>query len=144
MSMEKTLVLVKPDGVRKNLIGEIISRFEKRGLRVAALKMMHMDEALAKKHYAEHDGKPFFGELVEFITSGPIVAMAIEGENAIRAVRGMMGATNPLDAVPGSIRGDFALTMGRILCMVRTVWKAQHANWRIFLSLESCFNRWEA
>lgn len=112
MSMEKTLVLVKPDGVRKNLIGEIISRFEKRGLRVAALKMMHMDEALAKKHYAEHDGKPFFGELVEFITSGPIVAMAIEGENAIRAVRGMMGATNPLDAVPGSIRGDFALTMG--------------------------------
>jgi nucleoside-diphosphate kinase len=110
--MEKTLVLVKPDGVRKNLIGEIISRFEKRGLRVAALKMMHMDEALAKKHYAEHDGKPFFGELVEFITSGPIVAMAIEGENAIRAVRGMMGATNPLDAVPGSIRGDFALTMG--------------------------------
>ena len=79
MSMEKTLVLVKPDGVRKNLIGEIISRFEKRGLRVAALKMMHMDEALAKKHYAEHDGKPFFGELVEFITSGPIVAMAIEG-----------------------------------------------------------------
>ena len=111
MSMEKTLVLVKPDGVRKNLIGEIISRFEKRGLRVAALKMMHMDEALAKKHYAEHDGKPFFGELVEFITSGPIVAMAIEGENAIRAVRGMMGATNPLDAVPGSIRGDFALTM---------------------------------
>ena len=112
MSMEKTLVLVKPDGVRKNLIGEIISRFEKRGLRVAALKMMHMDEALAKKHYAEHDGKPFFGELVEFITSGPIGAMAIEGENAIRAVRGMMGATNPLDAVPGSIRGDFALTMG--------------------------------
>ena len=112
MSMEKTLVLVKPDGVRKNLIGEIISRFEKRGLRVAALKMMHMDEALAKKHYAEHDGKPFFGELVEFITSGPIVAMAIEGETAIRAVRGMMGATNPLDAVPGSIRGDFALTMG--------------------------------
>ena len=87
MSMEKTLVLVKPDGVRKNLIGEIISRFEKRGLRVAALKMMHMDEALAKKHYAEHDGKPFFGELVEFITSGPIVAMAIEGENAIRAVQ---------------------------------------------------------
>ena len=112
MSMEKTLVLVKPDGVRKNLIGEIISRFEKRGLRVAALKMMQMDEALAKKHYAEHDGKAFFGELVEFITSGPIVAMAIEGENAIRAVRGMMGATNPLDAVPGSIRGDFALTMG--------------------------------
>ena len=112
MSMEKTLVLVKPDGVRKSLIGEIISRFEKRGLRVSALKLMRMSEAQAKKHYAEHAEKPFFGELVAFITSGPIVAMAIEGENAIRAVRGMMGATNPLDAVPGSIRGDFALTMG--------------------------------
>ena len=112
MSMEKTLVLVKPDGVRKNLIGEIISRFEKRGLRVAALKMMHMDEALAKKHYAEHDGKPFFGELVEFITSGPVAAMVISGENAIKAVRGQMGATNPLDSVPGSIRGDYALTIG--------------------------------
>ncbi len=107
--MEKTLVLVKPDGVRKNLIGEVISRFEKRGLRVAGLKMMRMDDGLAKKHYAEHAGKPFFPELVAFITSGPIVALAIEGQNAIRAVRGMMGATNPLDAAPGSIRGDFAL-----------------------------------
>ena len=99
--MEKTLVLVKPDGVRKNLIGEVISRFEKRGLRVAGLKMMRMDDGLAKKHYAEHAGKPFFPELVAFITSGPIVALAIEGQNAIRAVRGMMGATNPLDSVPG-------------------------------------------
>lgn len=107
--MEKTLVLVKPDGVRKNLIGEVISRFEKRGLRVAGLKMMRMHDGLAKKHYAEHAGKPFFPELVAFITSGPIVALAIEGQNAIRAVRGMMGATNPLDAAPGSIRGDFAL-----------------------------------
>ena len=102
-------MLVKPDGVRKNLIGEVISRFEKRGLRVAGLKMMRMDDGLAKKHYAEHAGKPFFPELVAFITSGPIVALAIEGQNAIRAVRGMMGATNPLDAAPGSIRGDFAL-----------------------------------
>ena len=107
--MEKTLVLVKPDGVRKNLIGEVISRFEKRGLRIAGLKMMRMHDGLAKKHYAEHAGKPFFPELVAFITSGPIVALAIEGQNAIRAVRGMMGATNPLDAAPGSIRGDFAL-----------------------------------
>lgn len=107
--MEKTLVLVKPDGVRKNLSGEVISRFEKRGLRVAGLKMMRMHDGLAKKHYAEHAGKPFFPELVAFITSGPIVALAIEGQNVIRAVRGMMGATNPLDAAPGSIRGDFAL-----------------------------------
>ncbi len=110
--MERTLVLVKPDGVRKHLIGEIINRFERRGLRVAGLKMMRLNDAQAKKHYAEHDGKPFFAGLVAFITSGPIVALAIEGENAIRAVRGMMGATNPLEAVPGSIRGDFALATG--------------------------------
>ena len=98
--MQQTLVLVKPDGVRKNLIGEIISRFERRG------------EEQAKFHYAEHEGKPFFGELVEFITSGPVAAMVISGENAIKAVRGLMGATNPLESVPGSIRGDFALSIG--------------------------------
>lgn len=110
--MQKTLVLVKPDGVQKNLIGEIISRFEARGLNVAALKLMKISEEQAKTHYAEHAERPFFGELVEFITSGPVAAMVISGENAIKAVRGMMGATNPLDSVPGSIRGDFALTIG--------------------------------
>lgn len=110
--MQKTLVLVKPDGVQKNLIGEIISRFEGRGLNVAALKLMKISEEQAKTHYAEHSERPFFGELVEFITSGPVAAMVISGENAIKAVRGMMGATNPLDSVPGSIRGDFALTIG--------------------------------
>ena len=111
--MQKTLVLVKPDGVQKNLIGEVIARFERRGLKVCALKMMKISEAQAKKHYGEHAEKPFFGELVEFITSGPVAAMVIGGENAIKAVRGMMGATNPLDSVPGSIRGDFALTMSQ-------------------------------
>ncbi len=110
--MEQTLVLVKPDGVKKNLIGEVISRFEGRGLKVAALKLVKLTEAQAKYHYAEHETKPFFGELITFITSGSVAAMVIEGENAIKAVRGMMGATNPLDAVPGSIRGDFALTIG--------------------------------
>ena len=110
--MEQTLVLVKPDGVRKQLIGEIVARFEKRGLKIAALKLVKMTEAQAKFHYAEHEGKPFFGELVEFITSGPVAAMVISGDNAIKAVRGMMGATNPLDSVPGSIRGDYALTIG--------------------------------
>ena len=110
--MEQTLVLVKPDGVRKQLIGEIVARFEKRGLKIAALKFVKMTEAQAKFHYAEHEGKPFFGELVEFITSGPVAAMVISGDNAIKAVRGMMGATNPLDSVPGSIRGDYALTIG--------------------------------
>jgi len=109
--MEKTLVLVKPDGVRRQLGGEIIARFEKRGLRIAALKLCRMTGEMAEKHYAEHVGKPFFSGLVEFITSGPIIAMVVEGDNAIRAVRTMMGTTNPVDAVPGTIRGDLALTM---------------------------------
>jgi nucleoside-diphosphate kinase len=112
MTQQKTLVLVKPDGVRKHLIGEVISRFERRGLTVSALKLVKMTDAQAKFHYAEHDGKPFFGELVSFITSGPVAAMVISGDNAIKAVRGLMGATNPLDSVPGSIRGDFALDIG--------------------------------
>ena len=110
--MQKTLVLVKPDGVKKSLIGEVIGRFERRGLKVSALKLMQITEAQAKTHYAEHSQKPFFGELVEFITSGPVAAMVISGENAIKAVRTMMGSTNPLDANAGSIRGDFALTIG--------------------------------
>ena len=109
--MEKTLVLVKPDGVRRGLSGEIIARFEKRGLQIVALKLMQISKTMAEKHYAEHVGKPFFDSLVEFITSGPVVAMVVKGDHAIRAVRAMMGATNPLEAVPGTIRGDFALVM---------------------------------
>ena len=109
--MEKTLVLVKPDGVRRGLSGEIIARFEKRGLRIVALKLMQISRTMAEKHYAEHVGKPFFESLVEFITSGPVVAMVVKGDHAIRAVRAMMGATNPLEAAPGTIRGDFALVM---------------------------------
>jgi nucleoside-diphosphate kinase len=111
--MEKTLVLIKPDGVQRRLTGKIIARFERRGLRIAALKLFHMSRGAAERHYAEHIGKPFFSSLVDFITSGPIVAMAVEGEGAIRAVRSMMGATNPLDASPGTIRGDFALVMSQ-------------------------------
>ena len=109
--MERTLVLVKPDGVERRLSGEIIARFERRGLKIVALKLCRMTREMAERHYAEHAGKPFFASLVEFITSGPIVAMIVEGENAIKAVRTMMGATNPLDSAPGTIRGDFALTM---------------------------------
>ena len=111
--MEKTLVLVKPDGVQRRLGGEIISRFEKRGLKIVALKLCRMSREMAEKHYAEHVGKPFFQSLVEFITSGPIIAMVVEGENSIRAVRAMMGATNPLEAAPGTIRGDLALVMSQ-------------------------------
>src|SRR5690348_12050743 len=113
MASERTLILVKPDAFARGLTGEIIARFERKGLRIAALKSMQVTEDLAKRHYAEHDGKPFFGELVEFITSGPIVAMVLEGEEAVRAARQVIGATNPLEAAPGSIRGDFAIAVGQ-------------------------------
>ncbi len=111
--MDRTLILVKPDAFARGLTGEIIARFENKGLKIVALKHMTVTEDLAKQHYAEHDGKPFFGELVEFITSGPIVAMVLEGEEAIRAARQVIGATNPLEAAPGSIRGDYAIAVGQ-------------------------------
>lgn len=107
MAMERTLVLVKPDGVRKHICGEIISRFERKGLAVHAIKMINVSEELAKKHYAEHAGKGFFQSLIDFITSGPVLAMVIEGNNAVAAVRQLNGATDPLKANPGTIRGDF-------------------------------------
>mgnify|MGYP003575962267 CR=1 FL=1 len=111
--MERALILVKPDAFPRGLTGEIIARFENKGLKITAMRHMQVTEDLAKQHYAEHDGKPFFGELVEFITSGPIVAMVLEGQDAIRAARQVIGATNPLEAAPGSIRGDFALEVGK-------------------------------
>src|SRR3954468_18119650 len=111
--MDRTLILVKPDAFARGLTGEIISRFENKGLKIVALKHMTVDEDLAKRHYAEHEGKPFFGELVQFITSGPIVAMVLEGVEAIKATRQVIGATNPLEAAPGSIRGDFAIEVGQ-------------------------------
>lgn len=109
--MNRTFAMVKPDGVQKGLVGEIISRFEKKGLKMVALKIMKITPELAEKHYSEHKGKPFFADLVNFITSGPVTAMVLEGENVIPTVRTMMGATNPQDAAPGTIRGDFALTI---------------------------------
>jgi nucleoside-diphosphate kinase len=111
--MDRTLILIKPDAFARNLSGEIIARFERKGLRIAELKHMVVSEDLAKQHYAEHEGKPFFGELVAFITSGPLVAMVLEGLDAVRAARQVIGATNPLEAAPGSIRGDFALEVGK-------------------------------
>jgi nucleoside-diphosphate kinase len=111
--MERTLILVKPDAFARGLTGEIIRRFEDKGLKITAMRHMQVTEELAKQHYAEHDGKPFFGELVEFITSGPIVALVLEGEQAIKAARQVIGATNPLEAAPGSIRGDFAIAVGQ-------------------------------
>jgi nucleoside-diphosphate kinase len=111
--MERTLILVKPDAFERNLTGEIIARFERKGLRLVALKLMTMTRELAQQHYAEHEGKPFFEELVTFITSGPLVAMVLEGEQVVAAARQVIGATNPLEASPGSIRGDLAISVGQ-------------------------------
>ncbi len=115
MAIERTLILCKPDAVSRGLVGEIVARLERRGYIIAALKMMQLDGDRAREHYAEHKDKPFFGDLVGFITSGPLVAMAVEGENAIDGCRQLMGATNPLAAAPGSIRADFGQTIGRNL-----------------------------
>ena len=112
---QRTLVLVKPDGVEKGLTGEIISRLEKKGLKIAAMRMLQMDKALARKHYAVHDGKPFFAGLVDFITSGPIVAVVVEGEKSVEVVRKLMGETDPVKAAPGTIRGDYGLDIGENL-----------------------------
>jgi nucleoside-diphosphate kinase len=111
--MDRTLILVKPDAFARGLTGEIIARFERKGLRLVALQQMQLDEAIAKQHYAEHAERPFFGELVEFITSGPLVAMVLEGHEAVKAARQVIGATNPIEAAPGSIRGDFATEVGK-------------------------------
>ncbi|WP_435358306.1 nucleoside-diphosphate kinase [Haloarchaeobius sp. DFWS5] len=110
---ERTFVMVKPDGVQRNLTGEIISRFEDRGLKLVGAKFMQIDQELAEEHYGEHADKPFFDGLVDFITSGPVMAMVWEGQDAIRQVRGMMGETDPADSAPGTIRGDFGLDLGR-------------------------------
>ncbi len=111
--MERSLILVKPDAFARNLTGEIIARFERKGLRLLGLKLMTMPRELAERHYAEHEGKPFYEELVTFITSGPLVAMVLEGEQAVIAARQVIGATNPLEASPGSIRGDYAIPVGQ-------------------------------
>ncbi|API90408.1 nucleoside diphosphate kinase [Virgibacillus pantothenticus] len=111
--MEKTFLMVKPDGVQRNLIGDIVSRFEAKGFKLAGAKLMTISTELAEKHYAEHKERPFFGELVEFITSGPVFAMAWEGENVIATAREMMGKTNPTEALPGTIRGDYGMTVGK-------------------------------
>ena len=112
---ERTLILVKPDGIQRGLAGEIISRLESRGLRIVGLRMLRVDEALAKRHYAEHEGKPFFAGLIDYITSSPIVAAVIEGTRAIEVVRKTMGVTDPAEAEPGTIRGDLGLELGRNL-----------------------------
>ncbi|MBP1761271.1 MAG: Nucleoside-diphosphate kinase [Firmicutes bacterium] len=111
--MDRTFAMVKPDGVQRGFAGEVISRFENKGIKVVALKLMMISTELAKLHYSEHEGKGFFADLVSFITSGPVVAMVLEGENVVPLVRSMMGATNPADASPGTIRGDYAMSINK-------------------------------
>jgi nucleoside-diphosphate kinase len=111
--MDRTLILIKPDAFERALSGEILARFERKGLRIAALQKMTLTRELAEEHYAEHAERPFFGELVDFITSGPLVAIVLEGKSAVTAARQVIGATNPIEATPGTIRGDFALETGR-------------------------------
>lgn len=113
--MERTFVMLKPDAVQRGLIGQLISRFENRGLKIVAMKFMHVSQELAEEHYAVHKGRPFYDSLIEYITSGPVVAMVLEGPNAILAARNTMGATNPVDAAPGTIRADFGMEIGRNL-----------------------------
>ena len=110
---ERTLILVKPDGVARGLIGEVVSRIERKGLLITRLELRTIDRAVAEQHYAEHVERPFFGELVEFITSAPLVAMVVEGPDAVKSMRSLMGATNPVEATPGSVRGDFATQIGK-------------------------------
>jgi nucleoside-diphosphate kinase len=112
---ERTLVLVKPDGVRRGLAGEVIGRLEQKGLTLVAMELRTLDRASAEEHYGEHKERPFFGELVDFITGGPLVALVVEGPNAVAGTRRLMGVTNPVEATPGSIRGDYALEIGQNL-----------------------------
>lgn len=111
--MEKTFLMVKPDGVQRNLIGKIVQRFEEKGFKLAGAKLMQVSNELAEQHYGEHKERPFFGELVEFITSGPVFAMVWEGEDVIATARNMMGKTNPSEAAPSTIRGDYGITVGK-------------------------------
>ena len=115
MATERTLVIVKPDGVQRGLVGPILSRLEARGLKIVGLKLVQVSNALAQRHYAEHEGKPFYAGLIRYITSAPVVAACFEGPNAVQVVRATMGATSPVNATPGTIRGDWALEIGRNL-----------------------------
>ena len=115
MATERTLVLIKPDGVRRGLAGEVISRLEQKGLTLLAMELRTLARETAEEHYAEHNARPFFGELVEFITGGPLVALVVEGPHAVAGTRRLMGVTNPVEATPGSIRGDYALEIGQNL-----------------------------
>jgi nucleoside-diphosphate kinase len=138
--MERTLVLIKPDGMQRGLAGEIIARLERRGLRIVGMRMLHMDEALARQHYAAHEGKAFFPGLLRYITSSPIIAAVFEGRNAVEIVRQAMGATNPAQAAPGTIRGDLAIDTGRNLVHGSDSLEAAEKEIRLFFKEEETFS----
>jgi len=138
--MQQTLVLLKPDALERGLVGEIISRLEGRGLKIVAMKMIWVDEALAKRHYAVHEGKPFFEGLVEFITSSPIIAAVFEGEDAVAVVRNAMGETDPARAAPGTIRGDLAQDIGRNLVHGSDSEETAEEEIKLFFSQKEIFN----
>ena len=127
--MEKTFVMIKPGGVQREYVGEIISRFEKKGVKIVGLKLMRMSRELAEKHYTEHKGKEFFNDLIDTITAGPVVAMVMEGQNIVEIVRKMAGATKPIDALPGTIRGDYVLDVGQNV--IHTSDSLESAAWEI-------------
>jgi nucleoside-diphosphate kinase len=140
MSVQRTLVICKPDALQRRLIGRIISRFEDKGFKIIGLKMMKVDEALAEMHYKEHVHKPFFSELLSFISSSPIVVMAIQGENAVGVVRGLMGVTNPQMAAPGTIRGDFGLNLTKNLVHGSDSASSAERELNLFFSEEELFS----
>ncbi len=145
---ERTFVMVKPDGVERGVIGEVISRLERKGLKIVAMKMLKIQGSLAKEHYAEHREKPFFDALVSYITSGPVVAMVVEGKNAIKVVRTLVGATNPIEADPGTIRGDLGMDLGRNIIHASDSEKSAQREISLFfnpdeiLSYERAVDKW--
>ncbi len=148
MEFERTFVMVKPDGVERGVIGEVISRLERKGLKIVAMKMLKIEDSLAKEHYAEHKEKPFFDALVSYITSGPVVAMVVEGKNVIKVVRTLVGTTNPIEANPGTIRGDFGMDLGRNIIHASDSEKSAQREISLFfnpdeiLSYERAIDKW--
>jgi nucleoside-diphosphate kinase len=141
--MEQTFIAIKPDAVQRGLIGEIIQRFERKGFRLIGLKLMHVSQDTARRHYQEHSQKPFFKGLVDFITSGPIVAMVWEGDNVVESARKMMGSTNPKDAQPGTIRGDFSVDLGRNVIHGSDSVESAKREIGIFFVSDELFSGWE-
>lgn len=140
MTMEKTFVMVKPDGVHRGLVGEVIKRLECKGLKIAGIKMLQVSKDLAEEHYAEHSDKPFYNDLVNYITSSPVVAMVCEGKNAVSVLRTLVGATNPIEASPGTMRGDFGLDIGRNIVHASDSLQSAEREINLFFNEEEIFD----